>query len=73
VVASDRIQFDESNSNLGSVKATINLDLPEGKYTARELLTSQEMDFDVASGSGEFHATIGRWDTKVFAITPVSD
>ena len=72
VVASDRIQFDESNSNLGKVKATINLDLPDGKYTARELLTGQETDFNVASGSGEFNATIKRWDTKVFAITPVS-
>jgi hypothetical protein len=73
VVASDKIQFGESNNNLGSVKAMVNLELPDGEYTARELLTGKETNFSVTSGSGEFKTTINRWDTNVFAITPVKD
>jgi hypothetical protein len=51
----------------------VNLELPDGEYTARELLTGKETNFSVTSGSGEFKTTINRWDTNVFAITPVKD
>lgn len=72
VVASDRISLDETNNNLGATQAVISLKLPDGRYVARELLSGRETAFKVISGSGEFLTTIDRWDTQVFAITPVS-
>jgi hypothetical protein len=72
ITASDQIQFGETNSNLEAADTTVKLKLSDGNYVARELLTGEEIKFKVSSGSGKFETKIDRWDTKVFAITPIS-
>lgn len=68
VVASDRITIGETNNTIGAVQVTVNLKLPDGSYTARNLLNNQTISFKVVSGSGKFITNVDRWDTQAFEI-----
>jgi hypothetical protein len=72
VVASDHIKIGENNGNLEAVQAIVNLKLPDGSYIAHNLLSNQDIAFQVVSGSGKFTTKIDRWDTQAFKIKKVA-
>ena len=69
VVASDRVDFDDTAARR-AVGVTVEIDLADDRYAARNLVTGETTQFDVTGGSGSFDVTIGRWDTLALAITP---
>jgi hypothetical protein len=68
IVVSDRIERGEDNNHLPATRAEVAVSLPDGAYTAHELLGDTRISFTVAKGRGIFRTALPRWDTKVFAI-----
>jgi hypothetical protein len=65
-----RLIVTATNISANSVSGLIQLQgLAAGAYTLLDLFTNQTSTFSVAHGAGNVAVTIGRWDTRAFAIT----
>jgi hypothetical protein len=65
----DRLIVTVSNPGSQGLNSSVTLrTLPDGQYTAHEVLANTVTHFTVANGKGVLPVTITRWDTRVFVI-----
>jgi hypothetical protein len=66
-----RLIVTATNAGVRSISGKITLKtLPAGTYLATDLITNATIQFSVTAAGGSLPATIARWDTRVFGITP---
>lgn len=67
----NRLIVTVSNPGSGGLTGTIRLrTLRAGTYVATDLFSGSTARFTVSGGYGGLAISVGRWDTRVFAITP---
>ena len=58
-----------SNTTGQAVNATIHISgVPNGTYTARDMLGGSSLSFTVSGGSADVAVSLARWDTRAFSV-----
>ena len=65
----NRLIVTATNQGPGAINGNITLkSLPAGNYTATDLIAGGAITFTVGANGGVLPLTVGRWDTRAFAI-----